>query len=263
MARFNGPRDLVFDSQGNLFIADTFNRRVRRVDSITSIIATVAGGGALAGKLSDGMDPTDALLGFIEGLAIDQDDNLLIADKDNNRIRKVDFASGLISTIAGGGNPSDGVGDGGPALEAGLDNPLDVLVTPQGDLFIADRDHFRVRRVDGLTGSISTIAGTGLQSGLLGDGGPATAARLTPFRLAIDPRGNLLIAEQVRVRRVDAATGIISTVAGNGSSDSTGDASPATEAGLRVSSILLDGAGNLYIGDVAGINRVRIVRSPF
>ena len=156
----------------------------------------------------DGGPAAEATLSLPRGLAADGVGNLYIADTFNNRIRKVDAFTGIISTIAGGEWGYSG--DGGPATEAMLKSPAGVAVDGAGNLYIADYLNSRVRRVDAATGVIETIAGTG-RRGNSGDGGPATEALLVPRNVAVDGTGNLYITTGNRIRRVDQA-GIISTI---------------------------------------------------
>ena len=227
----------------------------------------------------DGGPAIEADLNYPRGVAVDGSGNLYIADTSNHRIRRVD-ATGIISTIAGTGQRTEveihiGAwlgeygGDGGPAVEAHLNYPTAVAVDGSGNLYIADAWNHLVRRVDA-AGTISTVAGSGTgtgrdryynQGGYSGDGGPAVEARLNgPWGVAVDGSGNLYIADtgNGRIRRVDA-TGIITTVAGNGAGNHSGDGGPAVEASLRGAvRVAVDGLGNLYIAD-AGDNRVRRV----
>jgi hypothetical protein len=166
----------------------------------------------------------------------------------------VNAATGIITTVAGGGNNVPG--DGGPATSASL-SPLGVAVDAAGNLFIADRG---IRKVAAATGIITTVAGTG-SSGFSGDGGPATSASLAPYSVAVDAAGNLFIADtnNQRVRKVAAATGIITTVAGTGAFGFSGDGGPATSASLRnPEGVAVDAAGNLFIADSLN-HRVRKV----
>jgi sugar lactone lactonase YvrE len=182
-------------------------------------------------------------------VALDAAGKLLIADYYNNRIRRVDVTTGIITTAAGNGTAGFS-GDGGPATSASLAYPGGVAVDAAGNLFIADYN--RIRRVDGTTGIITTVAGNGI-SGFGGDGGPATSASLDrPGGVTIDAAGNLLIADQFnhRIRRVDGTTGIITTVAGNGTPFFNGDGGPATSAALDYpAGVAIDAAGNLLIAD--------------
>src|SRR5712692_10218672 len=224
-------------------------------------ITTVAGTGA-NGFSGDGGPATKARLAFPFSVVVDAAGNVLIADTDNNRVRKVSPA-GMISTVAGTGNGSFS-GDGGPATEARL-NPWTLALDGAGNLFIGDNGNVRVRKVspDGL---ITTVAGTG-KAGFSGDGGPATEARFSVmFRLgAVDAAGNLFIADigNHRIRKM-SPEGIVTTVAGSGPTGiangvSAGDGGLATEARLNGPfSLALDRSGNLYIseiGDFFGANK--------
>jgi YVTN family beta-propeller protein len=188
------------------------------------------------------------------GLAIDGSGSLLVADIFNQTVRKV-TATGAVSTIAGspGGVRDD---DGGPAAAAHLLLPYGIAVNAAGDIYIADYVANQVRKIAAASGTISTVAGTGTQ-GFSGDGGPALLATLSqPTRLAVDAAGNLYISDSgnARVRRVDAATGNIATIAGNGSRVASGDGGQATAAGMSPFGIAVDASGNLFIADDA--NRV-------
>ena len=162
------------------------------------------------------------------------EEDLYIADHRNSRIRKVDAATGIITTVAGTGE-QDFHGDGGPATHAAIALPRDVALGPDGNLYIADGANNRVRRV-APDGTITTVAGTG-RADYSGDGGPAHNATLSmPYSIALDRAGNLYIVDtgNYRVRRIDASTGIITTVAGNGSYGFSGDCGPAINAPLAV-----------------------------
>jgi hypothetical protein len=255
-ARLDEPFGLAADAAGNLFIAENNNDRVRRI-SPAGIITTVAGSGN--GTFSgDGGPATSAGMVPVT-VRVDSAGNLYLADVASNRIRKVD-TSGIITTVAGGGNPADGVGDGGPATSARLSLPTGVAVDARGNLFIVEHTGHRIRMVTP-AGTISTVAGTG-QAGFSGDGGPAAAAQLNlPIAVAVDDAGHLYIADigNHRVRLV-APDGTISTVAGGGSPmDGLGDGGPATEARLVAPvQLVLDGAGDLFISDSDGF-RIRRV----
>ncbi len=251
-ARLAAPAGVAADEAGNLFIADTHNHRIRKVDP-TGVIATVAGTGE-AGFSGDGGAATEAQLGAPTGVAVDGAGNLFIADRDNGRIRKVDPA-GVIATVAGTGE----VGDGGAAVPVRLAAPAGVAVDGAGNLFIADGGNHRIRKVDP-AGVIATVAGTG-ERGFSGDGGAATEAQLTfPTGVAVDGAGNLFIADggNHRIRKVDPA-GVIATVAGNGKHWFNGDGGAATEAQLSApAGVALDAAGNLFIAS-SGHHRIHKV----
>ena len=247
-AGFSDPDGVAVDGSGNLYIADGLNDRIRKVDAATGIISTVAGDGT-SGFSGDGGQATAAQLYHPIGVALDGSGNLYIADLVNQRIRKVDAATGIISTVAGGGSS---LGDGGPATSAQLSHPWDVTADGSGNVYIADRNNHRIRKVDASTGNISTVAGTGT-GGYSGDGGAATAAQINyPADVAVDGAGNLYIADigNHRIRKVTASTGNISTAAGTGTQGYSGDSGPATAAQLnRPADVAVDGAGNLYIAD--------------
>ena len=248
-AQLYGPGAVVYDTAGNIYIADTRNHVVRMV-APNGTISTVAGTGA-PGFAGDGGAATSALLDTPTGLAVDSGGNLYIADSRNNRVRLI--TGGTITTFAGTGAAGFS-GDGSAATAAMLAQPSGVAVDSGGNVFIADTNNQRVRRVSG--GNITTVAGTGVQD-FTGDGSPATGAALdSPFSVAIDASGNLYIADRHnhRVRLVTYATGNISTFAGSGSASAAGGYSgegvSATTAVLsKPSGVAVDAAGSVYIAD--------------
>jgi sugar lactone lactonase YvrE len=256
-AQLWGPGGIAVDASGNLFIADQLNRRIRKVETSTGLITTVAGTGEY-GFAGDGGPATGAQFWSPAGIAVDATGNLFITDQADHRIRKVEHATGLITTVAGTGERGF-TGDGGPATSARLASPTGVAVDESGNLVIADQLNHRIRKVEAATGLITTVAGTG-ESGFSGDGGPATSAELsTPAGIAVDATGNLFIADQGnhRIRKVKAATGLITTVAGTGESGFTGDGGLATSARLaKPAGIAVDATGNLFIAD-QGNHRIR------
>jgi trimeric autotransporter adhesin len=190
-AMLSSPRGIAFDAAGNLYIADYNNSRIRRVAAGTGIITTVAGSG-LAAYGGDGGIATAAQLNYPTGVTLDAAGNLYIADQSNHRVRMVSAATNVITTLAGNGTPGyngDGLGTG-----VSLNNPQDVAVDGAGNVYIADRDNHRVRKVTG--GVVSTPAGTGT-AGFAGENGPGTAARLGfPGSVEVDAAGNVYIADQ-------------------------------------------------------------------
>ena len=260
-AAFSQPGGLVVDKSGNLFISDTDNNRIRRVDASTGIVATVAGNGT-PGFGGDGGSAISASLNLAQGpdLTADNSSNLFIADAQDNRIRRVAAATGIITTVAGTGTFGFS-GDGGPATSATLAGPLGVAVDGSGNLFIADTDNNRIRRVDAVTGIIKTVAGNGI-SGFAGDSGPAINASLNfPMGIFLDGAGNLFIADSNnnRVRVVNSSTGIITTEAGNGTFGFSGDGGRAVDATLAGPlGVAVDGSGNLFIADTSN-ERIRRV----
>ena len=247
------PEGVAVDAAGNLYIADCHNHCIRKVDT-TGIITTVAGTGE-EGYSGDGGLANDARLAYPEDIALDSSGNLYIADRGNLRVRRMD-TNGIITTVAGTGERGYG-GDGGLATEARLNSPSGVAVDPSGNLYLADSNNDRVRKV-GTNGIITTVAGTGVRE-YSGDGGLATDARIAyPTSVAVDPAGNLYIADFMnnRVRKV-GTNGIITTVAGTGVREYSGDGGPATDARLAYpGDVALDSSGNLYIAD-SGNLRVR------
>jgi sugar lactone lactonase YvrE/outer membrane lipoprotein-sorting protein len=248
-----GPSGLAVDSAGNLYIADRGNNRIRKVTP-AGIISTVAGNGNSPYSDDDGQ-ATAAKLSITTGVAVDSAGNFYIADRDSNRIRKV-TTEGVISTVAGNGTIGFS-GDGALATAAQLSSPSGVAVDSAGNLYIADYGNLRIRKVT-TEGIISTVAGRGF-GGLLGDGGPATAAQVNyPNGVALDSEGNLYIAENNRIRKVTAA-GIISTMAGTGTQGYNGDEVPAIAAQLySPRGLAVDSVGNLYFAD-RGNHRIRKV----
>ena len=250
-ANLNSPEGVTVDSSGNILIADYYNQRIRRVDAVTGIITTIAGNA----PPGDGGLATAAGLAVPSGVALDASGDILIADSFNSRIRRIDAATGSISTVAGNGLVLDGAGDGGSATSASFNLTFGVALDASGDIFISEA--CLVRRVDALTGIIITVAGNIISAGcgFSGDGGPATSAGLVNSSsngVALDLSGNLFIADDAdqRIRRVDAVTGIITTVAGNGTQGFSGDGGPATGATLNYpSGVIVDGSGNLFIAD--------------
>jgi sugar lactone lactonase YvrE len=253
-AQLTTPYGVAIDS-GNVYISDSGNNRIRRVDPATGTITTFAGTG-VAGSAGDGGPATAAQLNGPAGVVV-ASGSLYIADFTGNRVRRVDLATGTITTFAGTGVAGSG-GDGGPATSAQLNSPRGLAVD-SGNLYIADSVNNRVRKVDLATGTITTFAGTGV-AGFSGDGGPATAAQLNGPAGVVVASGSLYIADFTgnRVRRVDLATGTITTFAGTGVAGFSGDGGPAAAAQLNTPRFLAVASGNLYITD-SGNHRVRKV----
>ncbi len=215
-AGFFAPRGVALDAAGNLLF--TTDNRIRKIEAGTGVITTLVGTGRNKYAGDDG-PAMEASLAEPTGIAIDGDGNIYIATHASARIRKVDAATGVITTIAGGaarGSLREESGDGGPATEANIREPTHVAVDGAGNVYALAEN--RVRKIDAANGIISTFAGTG-KRGVAGDGGPAIEGELAePAAIAIDSEGNVFIAdrENHRVRKVDGATGIISTLAGIG-----------------------------------------------
>src|SRR5207247_7550366 len=236
------PGGVVVAPNGDVYFADSHNDVIRRIDVQTTNITTVAGNHGLGtGFSGDNGDATNAQLDTPDGVAIAPDGDLIVADSHNDRIRRVDRPTGVITTVAGSGeNGYDG--DEKLATKAALNTPSAVACAPNGDIYIADTLNNRIRMIDHATGFIHTVAGDGTtgDTGPIGDGGPATSARLfMPADVALAPNGDLYVADMHhnRVRRVDAKTHIITTVAGNGKWGYGGDDGPATAAMLTPAGI--------------------------
>jgi len=243
------PQQVAVDGSGNVFIADSNNNRIRRVDATTKVITTVAGSGASSG--GDGGPAINAGLLGPYGVAVDSSGDLYIADSYNNRIRRVDAATQYISTVAGNGTPGFS-GDNGAATNAELKFPTGIGVDSSGDLYIADTNNERIRRVDATSHNITTVAGNG-QTGFNGDGNSATSTSLcSPFGVALDASDAVFVADlcSSRIRRVDPNTQTVATVAGDTIAGFTGDGSTATSAELNYpDAVAIDHSGNLFIAD--------------
>jgi uncharacterized repeat protein (TIGR03803 family) len=254
-AALNGPRGVAVDTAGNLFIADMLNNRIRKVDA-NGIITTVAGNGT-GSYAGDGGAATNAELWEPTAVAVDTKGNLFIVDQ-GTLIRKVDV-NGIITTVAGTPLTWGYAGDGGPATAAQLNEPYGVAVDANDNIFIADTDNNRIRRLN-TNGIITTVAGNG-NGGYSGDGGTATAAELNgPFGVAVDAAGNLLIGDTDNncIRRV-GTNGIITTVVGNGTGSYAGDGGAATNAKLnQPTGIAVSATGDLFIADYGNL-RIREV----
>jgi sugar lactone lactonase YvrE len=248
---------VAVDVEGNVFVADSFNNRIRRVDARTGVIATVAGMG-YQGFSGDGGLATEAKLNSPGGVAVDLQGNLLIADTFNHRIRIVDHRTGIISTLVGSGIQGS-AGDDGLAVRAQLSEPTGISIDQAGNLLIADTANHRVQLVERAAGVVSTLAGTGMP-GFSGDGGMGTTAQLNgPTSVAIDREGGVLIADTFnnRVRWLDMRTGTIKTIAGVGTQGFGGDGALAIEAELiEPSGVAVDGKGNILVADTFN-NRIR------
>jgi DNA-binding beta-propeller fold protein YncE len=250
-AVLNGPFDIGFDAEGNLYFSDTFNHRIRRVDARTGVITTCAGSGE-AGYSGDGGPAIRARLNEPYGIAVDRMANVYIADRHNHCVRRVDSASGVIATVAGTGAAGFS-GDDGPASRAGMVEPNGLALDPaQHRLFIADVADHRVRVVDLAAGTISTFAGTG-EAQHSGDGGPARAAGVHGARavkLAADGTVYILERQGSTLRKVDPGTGVISRVAGTGARGYGGDGGPARDAVFDApKEFALDPGGDILIVD--------------
>jgi sugar lactone lactonase YvrE len=294
--RPRNPYGVDVDAAGNVFVADGESHRVLRWDATRRRLAVIAGTG-VAGTSGDGGPATRARIGVPTGLAVDADGSVYVADFTENRIRRVD-PQGVITTVAGTGRRGAG-GDGGPAVAADLGLPADVALDRARRVLYVTTLESRVRAVDLRSGTISTVAGDGVEA-VTGDGGPAAAARVqTPHGIEVDAAGNVLLSDFRALRRIDAATGVITTlaalethkthaasdgsifyvwgnpsggavhriaaagtgtrVAGTGALDVHRDGGPATEAGLLPSDAVLAPDGALLVAQTQPVPAVRRV----
>jgi sugar lactone lactonase YvrE len=255
-AELNGPHSLAVTRNGDIFVADTWNNRIRKVDAKTGSITNFAGTGKKAFS-GDGGPATQAEFGGVYCLALDEaNQTLALADLDNRKIRQIDLKTVVVSTVAGNGNR--GVpADGDDARRAPLVDPRAVAFDGRGNVYILERSGHALRVVD-RSGKIRTLAGTG-QPGDSGDGGDARRARLNgPKHLCVSPRGSVFIAdtENHRIRVYDPESGTIATIAGTGRKGTAGLGGPARDAELsQPHGVTVGPDGFLYIADSSN-NRI-------
>lgn len=249
-AQLNYPHNIAVDAYGNIYFSDYGNVRIRKVTISTGIISTIAGTGT-NGYNGDGIAATAAQISQPTSLAFDSNGDLYFTDRNNHRVRKITMSTGIISTVAGTGTGGYN-GDGIAATTAQLSGPNEVAFDASGNMYIADWNNQRVRKVDKATNLISTITGTGV-GGYNGDGIAATASQIDgPCGITFDNAGNIYIAAYSgqRIRKITVSTGLISTIAGTGTAGYNGDGIAATAAQLNWPAyISFDKLGNLYIGD--------------
>jgi hypothetical protein len=253
-ATFVYPLCMCLDGLGNLYIVDAYesNNRIRKIVLSTGIITTVAGNGT-CGISGDGGPATNALLCNTQGICTDTSGNIYFGDGAlaYPRIRKIAVSTGIITTVAGNGIVGN-AGDGGPATNAEFEYPTGLLMDKNGNFYISDINNNNVRKISP-SGIISTIAGIGV-AGYSGDGGPANHAEFNePYGIGMDSYGNIIVTDVLNncLRKIDAATNIITTICGNGSPGYTGNGGPADDATLNgPGGIFIDKNNNIYFSDV-------------
>lgn len=247
-ATLNFPQGLCLKDSSNLLICDQFNHRIRNLDLNTGIISTIAGTG-ISGNTGDGGLAQLAQINEPLRVIVDSNKNVYFLDYGNSVVRKIDANTGIITKYAGTSPGFQFAGDGGPATNAYFFIPLDIAIDKYNNLYIADFVNNRVRKVDYNTGIITTVAGNGTGD-YNGDSIIATNAGIWPASIAVDTNNNLYISDihNYRIRRVNQATGIITTYAGTGTSGNSGDNGLASQALINgVGNISLDASGNLYL----------------
>ena len=260
LATFDLPHELRFDSSGNLYVADTGNNAVRRIDLKSGIITTFAGGTKAKGETGDGGPAHQASLNGPHSIQISPDDILYICAVPSHVIRRVDLHTGIINTFAGTGKPGL-TPDGSPITGTPLNNPRSLDVDREGNLWLVTREGNQVLKFDLKAGVIRHIAGTG-ESGFTGNGGPAKDATLSgPKGIALDAAGNAWLAdtESHTVRMIDARTGRIELIAGTGAKGDGPAGNPLHCAMNRLHGIFVDKDGSIFIGD-SEAHRIRVLR---
>ena len=260
-AQLNQPIGVVVANDGTVYISDNGNNRIRKIN-ISGIITTYAGTG-VAGFSGDNGAATLAKLNSQWGVCIDINNNLYIADRNNNRVRKVDYITNIITTVAGTGTAGFS-GDNGIATSANFDKPISICVDTAFNIFIADENNHRIRKVTYSTGIVNKIAGTGT-SAYNGDGITAVSAQLNyPCGVAVDLAGNVYISDRVnqRLRKINTS-GIISTISGTGVAGFSGDGGNPTSAKINYPRELFsDGSGNIYFSTCRTTSVTRKTASP-
>ena len=252
-AQLNLIDGIAFGRYGDLYIADGNNNRIRKVNYGTNIISTIAGNGMPDFSGDNGL-AINAQFNNPEFITIDSSGNIFISDLNNNRIRKIDFATGIVTTIVGNGTVGFS-GDSGLATMASLHTPGGLAIDNNNNLYFVDIYNNRIRKVDN-AGIISTYAGTGV-AGYSGDNGPAIAAQIqAPRQIAVDANGNLYLGASGRLRKIDVSTSIITTLAGDGTSGYNGDEILAINAKVGPTAVAIDKNGDIYLSDHDN-NRVR------
>ena len=258
-ALLNFPGAVAIDAHGHVYIADTMNHRIRKVDAKSGIITTIAGTGQKRWS-GDGGAATSAALNEPTALALDQKGYLYIADQSNHRVRRVDLETGTITTVAGTGEAGYG-GDGMAGQDAGLSGPSGLAVAADGTLYIADTFNGRIRKIEAGTGIITTAVGDGNEYRYQGNPQELSTSLSRPYGIALDAEGHLLITDSDShlIRRWHRQKKIITRVAGNGVAGYGGDGGVALDSTLNYPfGVAVDDDGNIYIADTFN-HRIRVI----
>ncbi len=259
-ARLKFPSSIAVDQDGDLYISDTFNHRIRIVNIKKGVITTLAGNGK-DGYRGDNGPATEASLSEPTGIAVDQKGDIYFADLRNNKIRKVEKATGIIKTLAGNGDDFFS-GDEGPAVDASLSGPSGISIDKEGNIYIADTFNNRIRMVDAKKGIITTVAGDGDRYQIKQK--ESSAKNLSrPYSVAIDSNGNIYTTDSDNhmIRKIDKSSGEITNIAGNGKAGFSPDGTPSNEAMLNYPfGIAIDSDNNIYVADTFN-HRIRKVTS--
>lgn len=249
-AKLFEPYEIRFDKAGNMFFVEMKNHLIRRVDKATGVISTVAGTGE-AGFSGDGGPAVKAQFRQPHSIQFDKLGRLVVCDIMNQRVRRIDLTTGVITTMAGTGEKSPTPEGADFAPTTPLNGPRAIDFDPRGNLYLVLREGNKVLRVDAKTNKISLLAGTGVK-GWTGDGGPAVKADLNgPKGVAWSRDGGVYIAdtESHTIRRIDTKTGVITTVLGNGKRGDGGDGDPAACSTARPHGVFVDKKGRVFVGD--------------
>ncbi len=256
LAKLRNPWGICLDSVGNIYFADAGCNLVHTINISTGVMTAIAGDGN-NGYGGDGGLATAAKLNTAIGVTLGNAGEIYIADEGNNRIRKLNNKTGIITTIAGNGLPGK-TGDGGPATSCELYKPYDVALDDSGNIFISDGGNYIIRKISAITGIITTIAGNG-QSSFNGDSIPATSAAINAAFIVLDSARNIYLTDfnNNRVRKVNTKTGLVTTIAGTGINGFSGEGIIGTSAEIsQPEGLIIDNLGNLYFCD-SGNNRIR------
>ncbi|MEW6542580.1 MAG: hypothetical protein AB1411_03115 [Nitrospirota bacterium] len=258
-AKLHFPSAVAVEGAGHVYIADTMNHRIRKVEARTGLITTIAGSGKPRYS-GDGGPAVTASLNEPTALALDGCGALYVADQSNNRVRRIDLATGIITTVAGTGEAAY-TGDGVLGTEAALAGPSGLAFGPDGQLYLADTFNGRIRALDLTSGVISTVAGDGSEYRFQGVAGEFSTSLSRPYGIAVDREGSILITDSDShlIRRWDRRRKIIALVAGNGTAQFGGDGGPPQAGSLNYPfGVAVDGQGNIYIADTFN-HRIRMI----